>query len=94
VAVVTAPMSLELKIALKRLVYLQAIRATVLTAFGPGAPTDKVLASDVAKHVADALGRECSPWLRRDVTQAMQALAGWRSVMNEGYRLWRGVKRL
>lgn len=87
-------MSLELKVALQRLVYLQSIRAAVLSAYGPGPAKTRVLASDVAAAAAGALGRNDSPWLRRDVAQAMRTLGGWRSVTIEGRRLWVGVKRL
>lgn len=86
--------NLELRIALERLVYLDAIRNHVLSAF---TSTDnrrsRIRNSEVTKYVADRLGREFSPWLGRDVIQAMKA-HGWRYVRHSNRPWWKGVKRL
>ena len=85
-------MNLELRIALERLVYLKAIRDHVLSAFTlSDNRRSKVKNSDVTKHVANALGREFSPALGRDVIQAMKA-HGWRCVRDSKRHTWRGVR--
>lgn len=89
----TAPLSLELRIALERLVYLQRIRELVQAAFGPGSPKDRLLNSEVTHHVAERLDREFSPRLARDVIQAMRH-AGWRHVTIARQTRWKGMRRL
>jgi len=84
--------NLELRIALERLVYLKQIRDHVLAAFGPGAPKARLRHSEVTKLVAEAMGREFSPSLGRDVLQAMKA-HGWRAVHHDHRPYWKGIAR-
>ena len=80
----------ELRAVLARLAYLERLRASALGAFGPGETDARIRASVVAEHVAQELGKENSPSLRRDLSMALHA-SGWRSVMCDGVRLWKGM---
>lgn len=87
-------MSLELRIALERLVYLQQIREHVLSAFGASDdPRARLHNRELTLHVAEAMRKEYSPALRRDVIQAMVA-HGWRYVTHARIAWWKGIARL
>lgn len=85
--------SLELRIALERLVHLRRIRAHVEAAFGEGKPSDRLHNRELTKHVAAAIDAEPSSMLGRDVQQAMRA-AGWRPVRHARCIWWKGKRRL
>ena len=86
-------MNLELRIALERLLYLNAVQAHVLGGFELAAgPKVRIKHSEVTRYVAERLGREFSPALGRDVLQAMKA-HGWRHVRHSCMYWWKGVKR-
>ncbi len=87
-------LSLELRIALERLVYLQQIREHVLRSFGASKnPRDRLHNRELTHHVAEAMRREYSPSLRRDVIQAMVA-HGWRYVTHARIAWWKGIAKL
>lgn len=83
--------SLELRVALERLVHLRKIRDAVTASFGPSdAPRARLRNSVVTRLVAAALDREPSPALGRDVLQAMRSV-GWRTVRHSNADWWKGI---
>jgi hypothetical protein len=85
--------NLELRIALERLVYLNAIRGHVLGAFELASNRKvRIKHSEITRYVAQRIGREFSPALGRDVLQAMTS-HGWRPIKHSCMYWWRGVKR-
>ncbi len=74
-----------------RLVYLRRLSKAALGAYErTDDPRQRVRCNDVAAHVARELDRENSPYFRRDLTKALEAI-GWRSVNTDNVRSWKGV---
>lgn len=87
----TAPLSLEARVILERLVYLKQVREAVLAAFGPSKnPRARLRNSFVTRRVAAALDREPSPALGADVVREMRS-HGWRLVRHSNALWWKGV---
>jgi len=78
---------------LERLAYLQRLKSAALARFGPGVPSDRLRASEVAAAVALALDVNDSAIFRRDLNLALYG-AGWRSVNTANRRSWKGMRRL
>jgi len=74
-----------------RLVYLRRMSKAAQQAYERvGDLRQRVRCSLVAEYVARVLDRENSPYFRRDLTQALEAI-GWRSVNTDNVRSWKGV---
>jgi hypothetical protein len=74
-----------------RLIYLRRLSKAATSGYERTTdPRQRVRCNDVAAHVAERLQRENSPYFRRDLTQALEAI-GWRSVNTDNVRSWKGV---
>jgi hypothetical protein len=74
-----------------RLAYLKRLRNAALTRYRRvDNPRHAVRCSEVARHVAELLDVEDSPYLRRDLRMALKA-ASWRCTNTAGITRWKGV---
>jgi hypothetical protein len=73
-----------------RLTYLRRLREAALARYQRTEGKQWVRCSDVARHVAELLDIEDSPYLRRDLRQALKA-AGWRYTIVASVTRWKGV---
>lgn len=82
-----------LTLVLERLLYLKRLRETTLELFvhEPGGK-DRMRAGQVAAAVAARLDMNDGPNFRRDLTESLRKV-GWRSVLVDNRRKWKGVRR-